>query len=153
MNMPNDPNRPSTGTTQLDDTEKMTDRVSNMASEAKDRMSDVASQAKEKASEFSRSAVQKMDEKRMTAAEALHNTAESLRGGAQTGGTRMSSIANTAAEKLENTASYMREHDVRGMVGDLEGVVRRNPGPSLIAAAAVGFLLGAAIRGGGNREY
>lgn len=113
-----------------------------------DKLGDMANQAKEKASEFGRTAVQKMDDGRTSAAESLHSTAESLRTGAQTGSEKISNLATAAADRLESTSSYLRDHDVRGMMGDLEKVVRRNPGPSLIAAAAFGFLLGSAIRGG-----
>lgn len=136
------------GSTTTADPGSTRERVSDMANQAKDRVSDMANQAKEKANEFGRTAVQKMDESRTSAADALHSTADSLRTGAQTGSEKISGLATAAADKLESTSSYLREHDVRGMMGDLEGVVRRNPGPSLIAAAAFGFLLGSALRGG-----
>ena len=55
-------------------------------------------------------------------------------------------MAHTAADKLETTADYVREHDVRDMMGDVEQFVKSHPGQSLIAAAAVGFLVGRAFR-------
>ena len=124
------------------------DRVSDVANQAKDRVSDMANQAKDKANEFGRTAVQKMDEGRTSAADALHSTADTLRTGAQSSADKISGYATAAAERLESSSNYLREHDVRGMMGDLEGAVRRNPGPALIAAAAFGFLLGSALRGG-----
>jgi len=90
----------------------------------------------------------KIDQGRTSAADTLHSTADSLRSNAQAGSEKISNIATAAADRLETTSSYLREHDVRGMVGDLESVVKRNPGPSLIAAAAFGFLIGAAMRSG-----
>jgi len=51
----------------------------------------------------------------------------------------------TAADKLSDTADYLREHDINRMVTDLRRLVRNYPGPTLIAAAAVGFLLGRTV--------
>lgn len=123
------------------------DRVKDLGS----RASDAANQVKDKAAEMGRNAVGSLDRGIDSAAEALQSTASSLRSKAPAGG-RVGDMANRAAEKMEGAASYMREHDVRDMVGDLEGVVRRNPGPSLLIAAAFGFLLGSAIRGSSSSD-
>lgn len=116
------------------------------------RVSDAANQAKERAAEVGRNAVESLDRGIDTAASKLQNTASSLRQYGQGEG-RVSSVANRAADTIEKTAGYMREHDVRDMLGDVEGAVRRNPGPSLIIAAAFGFLLGTAMRGGNRNRY
>ena len=58
----------------------------------------------------------------------------------------MKSVAHSAAEKLESTAGYIREHDVRAMLSDVGDMVKRNPGPSLLIAVAIGFLIGRAFR-------
>ena len=55
-------------------------------------------------------------------------------------------MAHTAADKLEATADYVREHDVKDMISDVERFVKDHPSQSLIAAAAVGFLVGRAFR-------
>jgi hypothetical protein len=111
-----------------------------------DKLADVATQAKEKAAEFGRSTVEKVDQSRVATADALQNTAGSLRSGAQSSAEAISGLANKTADSLELTSRYMREHDFQGMLRDLKEVVQRNPGPSLIAAAAFGVLLGAAFR-------
>jgi vacuolar-type H+-ATPase subunit E/Vma4 len=115
--------------------------------ETSNRVAEYAGEAKEKAAEMGRNAEQKVNQKREAAANALQSTAGSLRDRAQSSGEAISNFGNKTADKLQHTAEYLRDHDMRGMMGDLEGVVRRNPGPSLIAAAAFGFLLGAAMRG------
>jgi ElaB/YqjD/DUF883 family membrane-anchored ribosome-binding protein len=115
----------------------------------KTRVSDTANQAKDKASEYGRTAVDKLDQGRNTAASALQRTASSLRGA---GGGRVGDVANRAADTIERTATYMRDHDVRDMMSDVDGAVRRNPGPSLLIGAAFGFLLGSAIRGGSSSD-
>ncbi len=124
----------------------VTDKVTETAQQLRDRAADMASQAKDKASEYGRMASEKVDQGRVNAASGLENAADTLRTRAQSGGQAITEFANTAADKLQSTATYMREHDARQMMGDLNEVVRRNPGPSLIAAAAFGFLLGAALR-------
>lgn len=114
--------------------------------ETSGRVSEYAHEAKEKAAELARSAEEKVNQKREAAAAALQSTAGSLRNRAQASGEAIAGFGNKTADKLQHTADYLRDHDARGMLGDLEGVVRRNPGPSLVAAAVVGFLLGAAMR-------
>jgi len=54
-------------------------------------------------------------------------------------------LAHAAADKLGATAEYVRAHDVGSMTADLERIVRRNPGPALLTAAVVGFLVGRAM--------
>lgn len=74
------------------------------------------------------------------AASALDEQAESLPGGA-----RVSSAAHSAADALATSADYIREHDLSDMMEDLRDVVRNNPGPALLGAAALGFLIGRAF--------
>lgn len=112
-----------------------------------------ARQAKDKAAEVGRTAVRKIDEGMDTAASKLQGAASQIRNKVQ-GNSTMANVANRAADKMETAAVYMREHDAQDVMRDFEGAVRRNPGPSLIIAAAVGFLLGTTMRGGrGDRSY
>jgi ElaB/YqjD/DUF883 family membrane-anchored ribosome-binding protein len=55
-------------------------------------------------------------------------------------------IATATADKIENTARYLRENSTSDMVAGAESLVRRNPGASLCAALAVGFMIGTAMR-------
>jgi ElaB/YqjD/DUF883 family membrane-anchored ribosome-binding protein len=114
------------------------------SSNVADQMSDVASHAKEKAAELGRTAANKIDEQRDTAASGLQSAASTLHAGADRlpGGETVTSLAHTAADTLTSTADYVREHDVNRMMADVERLVRNNPGPSLVAAAVVGFLVG-----------
>jgi ElaB/YqjD/DUF883 family membrane-anchored ribosome-binding protein len=111
-----------------------------------DAIGDASSQVKERAAQLGRTAAQMVDETRGSTAEALQSTTHSLRSTAQSSGEAITNVANRTAEKLESTAKYVREHDFRGMMQDVEEVVRRNPTPSLFAAIAVGFLMGSALR-------
>lgn len=116
------------------------------ASQLKDRASEMANRAKDKVQEWGGTAASKIDQQRETAAGALESTAGKMHDAADAGAQKISSAVHSAAEGVQSTATYLREHDTRQMLSDLEDVVRRRPGQSLLIAAAVGFLLGRAFR-------
>jgi ElaB/YqjD/DUF883 family membrane-anchored ribosome-binding protein len=124
------------------------DTISETAASVKEKVSDAATSAKERVSDAGRQATEKIDDKRAPTADALESAASTIHQRAEElpGGETVRGVAHSAAAKLESTAGYIREHDVRAMVSDMEDVVRRNPGPSLLIAAAVGFLIGRAFR-------
>jgi ElaB/YqjD/DUF883 family membrane-anchored ribosome-binding protein len=117
------------------------------ASELGSKLSDAASQAKGKVADLSRAAASKIDENRDAAAGGLDSVATTLHERADSfpGGEPVTKLAHSTANKLTTTAEYVRNHDVSGMMGDVEEVVKKNPGPSLFAAAIVGFLVGRAF--------
>jgi ElaB/YqjD/DUF883 family membrane-anchored ribosome-binding protein len=129
-------------------TNEMADTLSDTAQNVKDNVADAASTAKQKVSDVGRQATEKIDEKRGPAADALQSAASTIHEKAEDlpGGETVRSVAHSAAEKLESTAGYIREHNMGAMVSDVEGIVKRNPGPSLLVAAAIGFLIGRAFR-------
>jgi ElaB/YqjD/DUF883 family membrane-anchored ribosome-binding protein len=114
----------------------------------KDKVTDAAATAKQKVSDVGRQAGEQIDAKRGPAADSLHSAASAIHEKADSlpGGETVKSVAHSAAEKLDSTAGYIREHDVQAMLSDVENMVRRNPGPSLLIAAAIGFLIGRAFR-------
>jgi ElaB/YqjD/DUF883 family membrane-anchored ribosome-binding protein len=116
----------------------------------KEKVSDMASHAKTTAAEWGRSASTAVDRNMKSAAGALENTASALRERVPATG-KVNELATATADKIENTARYLREHDTRDMVAGVETLVRRNPGASLCAALAVGFLIGTAMRK--DKEY
>ena len=122
--------------------------TSDMADTLSDKVTEVASTAKQKVSDVGRQATDKIDEKRGPTADALQSAATTLHEKAEDlpGGETVKSVAHSAAQKLESTAGYIREHDVRAMLSDVEDIVKRNPGPSLLIAVAIGFLIGRAFR-------
>lgn len=129
-------------------TGEMTEKVSDTAQSVKERVTDAASTAKQKVTDAGRETADRIDEKRAPAADALQSAASTLHEKAEDlpGGETVKGVAHSAAEKLESTAGYIREHDVRAMLSDVEDIVKRNPGPSLLIAVAVGFLIGRAFR-------
>jgi ElaB/YqjD/DUF883 family membrane-anchored ribosome-binding protein len=112
-----------------------------------EKLSDTAAQVKDKVSDLGRTAADKIDENRGAAASGLEKAASALHDKAESlpGGEKVSSMAHAAAETLSSTAGYVREHDVNRMMADVETLVKNNPGPSLLAAAVIGFLAGRAF--------
>lgn len=119
------------------------------ASRVGEKIADTAAQVRDKISDLGHTAAEKIDESRDAAASGLHKAASALRGSADNlpGGEKVASLVQTTADKLNTTADYVRDHDVNRMMTDVETLVKNNPGPSLLAAAVVGFLVGRAFSG------
>jgi ElaB/YqjD/DUF883 family membrane-anchored ribosome-binding protein len=75
-----------------------------------------------------------------TAAAALHDSADRL-----PGGDTVRNAARATADRLSASADYVRTHDTKRVIADLETFVKTNPGPAIAVAAAFGFLLGRAL--------
>jgi ElaB/YqjD/DUF883 family membrane-anchored ribosome-binding protein len=106
-----------------------------------------ANDLKESMSDMARTATQTVDDGRQTAAERLGSTASAIRDRADQlpGGPKVQQFAHAAAERLSTTADYVRSHDAKRMLTDVERVIKNNPGSSLVIAAAFGFVLGRAL--------
>jgi len=117
------------------------------ASAMGDKVSDMASQVKEKVSDLGQTAAQKIDQNRDKAASGMENAASTLHTNADRlpGGEKVTGMVHDAADRLNSTAEYVREHNMNAMVSDVERLVKNNPGPALITAAFVGFLVGRAF--------
>ena len=70
------------------------------------------------------------------AASALDDKVNNLPGGESVKG-----AAHTAADALSSTVDYVRENGVQSMLADVQKIVRNNPGPALLTAAVLGFLV------------
>jgi len=108
---------------------------------------DINTQVKEKVSNVTRAAAEKIDANRQRAASGLESAASTLHDKADNlpGAAKVSDLAHAAADKLGSTAEYVRDHDASRMAADVERIVRNNPGPALLTAAVVGFLVGRAM--------
>jgi ElaB/YqjD/DUF883 family membrane-anchored ribosome-binding protein len=122
------------------------DKVEAVREEVADR----AREASAAISDAARRAGQTIDESRSAWADTLDSTASTIRDGADdlSGGSRARDFARGTANRLSGVADYVRSHDTSRIVGDVERVVKNNPGPALVVAAAFGFLLGRALRRG-----
>jgi len=101
---------------------------------------------KHTAAQFGRSAAETIDRNLDSAAGALERSASALRSKTTSSGGRVGELAQTAAGKMDATARYFRENHTKDMVSGAERCIRDNPGVSLAAAAAVGFLIGMTMR-------
>ena len=110
-------------------------------------LADRASEAKDSVSDMARTAAKTIDEGRSMAADRLESAASAVheRVGELPGGQRAKEIASAAADRVSTTADYMRTHDAKRMMADLETVVKNNPGPALLVAAVFGFVLGRSL--------
>ena len=116
-------------------------------------MSDAVSRVKEKVSEMGTSAGEALHSGRMATAGALDNAAKGLHSKAERAGRAGHEAADTvnrvghdAADRIDVGAKYVRSHGAKEIMADVEHFVKNNPGKSLIAAAAVGFLVGRSLR-------
>jgi ElaB/YqjD/DUF883 family membrane-anchored ribosome-binding protein len=116
--------------------------------EIKDKVSDIASKTREKAGQMADAVSEKLDEQRENAAEGLGRVASTLHEKADNvpGGQRAVNFTHSIADSMESTATYLREHDFSGMGKDLMSVCRKYPTQSIVAALAVGFLIGRSAR-------
>jgi ElaB/YqjD/DUF883 family membrane-anchored ribosome-binding protein len=124
-----------------------------MATAARMKLSDTAADVKEKVALIGRRAADSIDSSRQSAAGALdgtasslHSSADQISGAAHTAADKLQATAHSTADKLQATADYVRQTDLKGMVDDLTGVVKRYPGQSLAAAAVLGFLVARGLR-------
>jgi ElaB/YqjD/DUF883 family membrane-anchored ribosome-binding protein len=114
----------------------------------REQVTDAASRAEEAVADAGRRAADQVDQKREPTANALNRAASTLHDRAEDlpGGDRVASVAHTAADKIEATAEYVREHDVRAMIDDVQDLARRYPAQVIVAAIALGFLVGRLFR-------
>ena len=59
---------------------------------------------------------------------------------------RVRAVSRRTRRAIDGGRSYFTSHDLDDMVEDVGDVVRKHPGKTILALAAVGFLLGRAFR-------
>ena len=96
---------------------------------------------KSKVQDVGARAAQRADQARVGAAAGLESVASTLHEKSE----RVASAGHSTANAVAYGAEYLRDNDVQTMMSDLMEVIRRNPGPSLLGAAALGFILGRAL--------
>lgn len=93
--------------------------------------------------ELARKASSVIDDKKDAAARGLDSAAAAIHGEAEAlpGGERVARAAHATADAMQRSADYVRDQDVEEMLSDVRQLVTRHPGITLVAAAALGFLL------------
>jgi ABC-type transporter Mla subunit MlaD len=110
-----------------------------------DAASEVGKNAKESVEELGRTAGRKLDDARDQTAGALHAAASSVRSTGRQGSAAIDNLATGAADRLDDTASYVDNHELSDVVNGLRKFGRRHLTESLVCAAAIGFIAGAAL--------
>jgi ElaB/YqjD/DUF883 family membrane-anchored ribosome-binding protein len=108
--------------------------------------SELGKEAKESMEELGRSAGRKLDEARDQTGAALHSAASSVRRTGRQGSAAIDNCSTRTADRLDATASFVEDHDLRDAFTGLRRFGRRHLTGSLVAAAAIGFLAGSALR-------
>jgi hypothetical protein len=143
--MSRDPMKP------FDDGEFPSTKTQNANAEipnVKDRISDMASEVKAKAGQMVDTVSETLGHQRKNAAEGLDRAASTIHDKAESvpGGPKVVKMTHSLADGMESTASYLRDHDFKKMGKDVMDACRRYPTQSLVAALAVGFLIGRSRR-------
>jgi hypothetical protein len=123
------------------------DRIADETSTLGDKISDTATQMKQKASDLGHMAADKIDDNREAAATGLDKVASVIHEKADglPGGEKVTSLAHATADKVSSTADYVRQNNVSRMMADVETMVKNNPGPALLVAVGLGFLVARAF--------
>lgn len=108
---------------------------------------DVRGKAEETASVIAREAQEtatvQLTSQKERAVSTLDTLAQTLRDSGQnlrTEQPQIASLTDEAARRVESASNYVREHDVKDLVREVEGFARREPALFLGGAFAIGFL-------------
>ncbi len=117
------------------------------AESAADNMTDSARGTVASITDAARDAGTALDDSRSAAADNLDAAASAVhdRVADLPGGESVRNVARATADRLSSSADYVRTHDARRMMADVESIVRSNPAPALAIAATLGFVLGRAL--------
>jgi len=140
--MSRDPMKP------LDVSNRTTTTGNQGLGDVKDRVLDMASKVKDKTDQIAETVSERFDQQRENAADSLGRAASTVHqnAGSLPGGPKVVNLTHALADGMESTASYLRDHDLSNMGKDVMNVCRRYPTQSLVAALALGFLIGRSRR-------
>ena len=113
-----------------------------------DTVADAANRAQQQAKRYGQRAMDAVESGRESAATSLDSAASGIRAKADSlpGGPDVSRFARRAADKIGGAAQYLRDHEVKDMMSEVQSFVKEHPAQALIGAAVVGFLAGRARR-------
>jgi len=106
---------------------------------------DIAEQATGVAEQRASSAMTQVGDTIEQVARAVRNTGDQLR----TDQPQLAGLADTAAEQAEHAAQFLRQHDARDVLDEVQDFARRQPAVIVGAGLALGLLAGRAIKSAG----
>lgn len=99
--------------------------------------------ARGRAAEEAREGKQALSHKVGAVAHALRRVGDSLDADGESG---LARYGRSTADQVERFAGYLDRRDVRGLIADVEGMAKRNPGTFVATTFAAGLLLGRFLR-------
>jgi hypothetical protein len=113
-----------------------------------DTVADAANRAQQQAKRYGQRAMDAVESGRESAATSLDSAASGIRAKADSlpGGPDVSRFARRAADKIGGAAQYLRDHEVKDMMSEVQSFVKEHPAQALLGAAVIGFLAGRARR-------
>lgn len=137
---------PQPGHTLPDDGGGVQEKAHEVVAQAQDK----AEELKEQGNTRLRSEVEtrstEIGEQATSVAEALRRSANDLDG-------KPAAIVTGAAERLESLGRYLRDGDADKLLGDLEGIARRQPWLAGGLGAAAGFVAARFLKASSDRRY
>ncbi len=109
------------------------------ATESRDNATNVAAQVKDKAEATADKA---MD----TGADQMQSTADTIREKVEGQGGIPEKAGTAVADGMERTATYLREHDSKEVMEDVENYIREHPMQAVVGAVAFGLIVGRVLR-------
>ena len=106
-----------------------------------DAATELGKDAKESVEEFGR----KLDDAKDQTAGALHSAASTVRKTGRQSSAAIDNLATDTADRLDTSAAYVDNHELSDIFNGLQRFGRRHLTESLVCAAAIGFLAGAAM--------
>ena len=110
-----------------------------------DAAGDIAEQATGVAEQRASSTMTQVGDTIEQVARAVRNTGEQLRSDQP----QLAGLADTAAEQAEHAAQFLRQHDARDVLDEVQDFARRQPAVVIGAGLALGLLVGRAIKSAG----
>ena len=110
-----------------------------------DAAGDIAEQATSVAEQRASSTMTQVGDTIEQVARAVRNTGEQLRSDQP----QLAGLADTAAEQAEHAAQFLRQHDARDVLDEVQDFARRQPAVIVGAGLALGLLVGRAIKSAG----
>ena len=110
-----------------------------------DAAGDIAGQATSVVEQRASSTMTQVGDTIDQVARAVRNTGEQLRSDQP----QLAGLADTAAEQAEQAAQFLRQHDARDVLDEVQAFARRQPAVIVGAGLALGLLVGRAIKSAG----
>src|SRR3954464_6198183 len=113
-----------------------TSATEEVRTKAQDTATNLVDQAQQVASSQANSQMTRAASMLDTVAQSIQSSSQSMREQQP----QIASVADQAAQRVEQASDYLRQHDFKDVVSEVEGYARREPMIFLGAAFAIGFV-------------